>query len=214
MPASRPRWAALRLLDPEINEQLSQDDLKQKRYGQSTHDMVLKYKTARGIINYSYQDAPDAVVGIMTITRLDKEVAEKERQLPALIQTLRVKAFGRCMTAWQRLTGFGLPPQPAWDLRQQARRAAENIFDWDPPNMEQIERIVSKMRNTLADPRSELFVIEPFVGGPHRDWSGFVEDNRPPIHLGLNFFLTDEEHQIRNLIHESAHVAGICSTGG
>ena len=43
-----------------------------KRYGSSTANAVLSYKKKRSIINTSYQSQADNIVGIMTITALDK----------------------------------------------------------------------------------------------------------------------------------------------
>ena len=48
-------------------------------YGPSTAKAVLAYKTKRSIINKARQSAPDAVVGKMTITRLDQDIANWER---------------------------------------------------------------------------------------------------------------------------------------
>jgi peptidoglycan hydrolase-like protein with peptidoglycan-binding domain len=49
-------------------------------YGPSTKAAVLAYKTKRQIINRSYQSTPDAIVGKMTITSLDAEVAAREQR--------------------------------------------------------------------------------------------------------------------------------------
>jgi peptidoglycan hydrolase-like protein with peptidoglycan-binding domain len=47
-------------------------------YGPSTTSAVLSYKTARDIINRSYQNKPDSIVGKMTIAALDKEIKALE----------------------------------------------------------------------------------------------------------------------------------------
>jgi hypothetical protein len=47
-------------------------------YGPSTAKAVLKYKTDRQIINHSYQQKPDDIVGKMTIAALDAEVRRTE----------------------------------------------------------------------------------------------------------------------------------------
>jgi peptidoglycan hydrolase-like protein with peptidoglycan-binding domain len=62
---------ALNLLD---GVGLQPDD----RYGPATANAVLKYKQKRGIINRSYQTAPDNIVGKMTIASLDTELLAKE----------------------------------------------------------------------------------------------------------------------------------------
>ena len=48
-------------------------------YGPATAAAVLKYKQARGIINRSYQQAADNIVGKMTIDRLDKDLLLLEK---------------------------------------------------------------------------------------------------------------------------------------
>lgn len=53
---------------------IDRGELRSKHYGPSTANAVLKYKTKRNIINSSYQNKPDNVVGKMTIARLDKDL--------------------------------------------------------------------------------------------------------------------------------------------
>ena len=50
-------------------------------YGQTTADAVLRYKTSRKIINFSYQTRPDNIVGKMTITMLDGEMRDLENRM-------------------------------------------------------------------------------------------------------------------------------------
>lgn len=57
-------------------------ELHQKRYGPSTAAAVLAYKQKRGIINSSYQNQADNIVGKMTIARLDKEMIGKGGTTP------------------------------------------------------------------------------------------------------------------------------------
>jgi hypothetical protein len=45
-----------------------------KFYGPTTSKAVLNYKTKHAIINRSYQNAPDAIVGVMTLKALDDEL--------------------------------------------------------------------------------------------------------------------------------------------
>jgi hypothetical protein len=51
-------------------------------YGRSTANAVLAYKRKRGIINPSYQNTVDNIVGKMTIASLDKEMAIGENRPP------------------------------------------------------------------------------------------------------------------------------------
>jgi peptidoglycan hydrolase-like protein with peptidoglycan-binding domain len=48
-------------------------------YGPTTADAVLRYKTSRQIINFSYQSKPDNIVGKLTIARLNQETIAGER---------------------------------------------------------------------------------------------------------------------------------------
>jgi hypothetical protein len=63
------------------NSRIDPGEQQQSRYGQSTARAVLAYKTKRSIINTAYQSAPDNIVGIMTISRMDKELVASERNL-------------------------------------------------------------------------------------------------------------------------------------
>lgn len=53
-------------------------ELKAKLYGPTTEKAVLAYKTKRQIINKTYQSKPDAIVGKMTIARMDSELCQVE----------------------------------------------------------------------------------------------------------------------------------------
>ena len=55
-----------------------------KQYGPSTATAVLAYKTARRIINYTYQTTADNIVGKMTIAALDQEMFKFEHGLREL----------------------------------------------------------------------------------------------------------------------------------
>lgn len=64
---------------------VSPDELRNCFYGKSTVKAVLKFKTKRNIINYSYERQVDNIVGKMTIAALDRDMLRKEaepRQLP------------------------------------------------------------------------------------------------------------------------------------
>lgn len=49
-------------------------EMEQMRYGPDTARLVKAYKTQRRIINFSYQQTADDIVGKMTIAALDKEM--------------------------------------------------------------------------------------------------------------------------------------------
>lgn len=60
------------------NAQIAQSEIDSQTYGTTTANAVLRYKTDRSIINFTYQAKADNVVGIMTIKALDKEIAAHE----------------------------------------------------------------------------------------------------------------------------------------
>ena len=79
---------ALILLD---DAQISAHDLRVRRYGRSTAQAALAYKTKRQIINTSYETQADDIVGIMTMAALDAEMV-KARIAPC--SQLRLRRSG------------------------------------------------------------------------------------------------------------------------
>ncbi len=69
--------AALIFLD-ELR--IDETELVSQTYGESTAAAVLSFKKQRQIINHSYQNTADNIVGKMTIRRLDDELALAEKQ--------------------------------------------------------------------------------------------------------------------------------------
>lgn len=57
---------------------ISESEIAAQYYGDTTAREVLKYKTKRNIINYSYQTTADNIVGKMTIAALDQEMFRRE----------------------------------------------------------------------------------------------------------------------------------------
>lgn len=58
---------------------IDRTELVAQRYGKSTAAAVLAYKKRRGIINRSYQQVADNIVGKMTIASLDQDMLIRER---------------------------------------------------------------------------------------------------------------------------------------
>ena len=56
------------------NVVISDDERLRKYFGTSTAKAVLKFKTQRSIINRSYQNTPDPIVGILTMKAIDDEL--------------------------------------------------------------------------------------------------------------------------------------------
>ena len=61
-------------------------EIEKKTYGPSTTEAVLAFKQRRKIINRSYENKVDNIVGKMTIAALDKEMQRVERTCPTDIQ--------------------------------------------------------------------------------------------------------------------------------
>ena len=79
--------AVLNLLDDLF---IAADERSAQFYGPSTAAAVLAFKKKRKIINTSYQKTEDDIVGIMTITALDNELAVFEAQA-------KLRSDGRCV---------------------------------------------------------------------------------------------------------------------
>ncbi len=73
--------------------EVDQSERDASRYGPSTAAAVLQYKTARNIINLSYQTQPDNIVGKMTIASLDKDMVQVENS--AVVLSSRCQFSGR-----------------------------------------------------------------------------------------------------------------------
>jgi hypothetical protein len=70
--------------DPKLRGKItiSPGEINTQTYGDSTARAVLAYKRDRKIINFSYEKTADDIVGIMTISRLDDEIAGIEPPAP------------------------------------------------------------------------------------------------------------------------------------
>jgi hypothetical protein len=71
--------------DPKLRGKvtISAGEINTQTYGDSTARAVLIYKQDRKIINFSYQTRADDIVGIMTISQLDDEIARIEPTPPS-----------------------------------------------------------------------------------------------------------------------------------
>ena len=153
-------------------------EIKEKRYGTTTANAVLAYKRKFDIVNRSYQQTADNIVGKMTIARLDQDMRIKEADFPRMIESARVGAFLRCQTAHQRMVGFG-PPAPSPKridpndiFKQRALDAARNMFDRADLELEDMDAdapipiTVGKMKNSLAS--SSLPTVTVSSSDPRR----------------------------------------------
>jgi hypothetical protein len=63
---------------------IDENELAAQTYGPSTASAVLKFKTKRKIINRSYQNQEDNIVGKMTIKAIDDELAIADQGGPTI----------------------------------------------------------------------------------------------------------------------------------
>lgn len=130
-----------------------------------------------------------------------------------IIEAARGASAVRTQLAYFRTAGIG-PGTPDnrqdiadYERRQRARQLATRMFDWDPPNMEQVGQIVNTMISGVS-PGTNYQVAG--AGDPECGTrSGYVTGHRLPIVLCPGFFRESPEQRVRTLIHEAAHVAGI-----
>jgi hypothetical protein len=102
--------AALIILD---GARISPDELAATKYGLSTAAAVLSFKKKRNIINRSYQNQADDIVGKMTIAALDREMLSK--QAPPVDAGVAVCKFTdvRPYRSGGLMLAFSVPASPA-----------------------------------------------------------------------------------------------------
>jgi hypothetical protein len=95
-------------------------------YGPSTANAVFAFKSKRTIINRAYQNAPDNIVGRLTIEALDNEMRtlDRENGFSPEVHTLRPPAYeaqilanscwAACLVMWHRSQGLGSFTQQAF----------------------------------------------------------------------------------------------------
>lgn len=194
------------------------NEISTRTYGSSTADNVLAYKTARNIINTSYQTDPDNIVGIMTIDRMDKEMKAIEARMADMIERARLAGFQRSFAAFMQVVGIGpSPPErrrdPNEENRRRARDLAITIFNNPNPDMEDIGDTLGDMKNRIASPTlpvQQAHFPDPRCGNR----SAFVVGNRIPVVVCPRFFGGNEEQRIRTMVHESAHLTGVGDPSG
>jgi hypothetical protein len=75
--------ALMMVMDPPPRIAGNELAAKAKFYGPSTTAAVLEFKRQRKIINFSYEDDVDPIVGKMTVAQLDQELKKKEGDVPS-----------------------------------------------------------------------------------------------------------------------------------
>lgn len=143
----------------------------------------------------------------------DEEVVEETgevtlstaRQLGPEVEAARNAAFGRVAIAVTKMSGLK-------DERDEARaRALAKTLIADDLNWDQAKEIVQGMVARL-DPATQM-VRGAADDKRCRTYAAYVRGNRPPVVLCPAFFSSSPEQRIRTLMHESAHMAGIGTSG-
>ncbi len=146
---------------------IGQSELKGMRYGLDTAKTVKAYKgPPRNIINRTYQNTPDDIVGKMTIQSLDQEMFDLENQPPRPGQTSRFVS----------LTSAGSPHNHSLCPKETGR---SNLVDHlgTPINPQGFGRKI----NIGGEGETKYLGFEDFVtdsnaGGPRRPLTDTVPD--------------------------------------
>jgi hypothetical protein len=129
-----------------------------------------------------------------------------------IIDAARRSAAIRCQIAMFRVGGI-VPPgperriDPSIEWRRRARSLAQVMFEWENPNMEQIQDVISSMVNFLT--LGVQIMIAPNNDPECGTRAAYVRGLRPPVILCPTFFNNSPEQQARTMIHEAAHLARI-----
>jgi hypothetical protein len=136
----------------------------------------------------------------------------------AVVEEARRAAFARTVNARLQTIGVTAPgPErvlyPSTEAQLRARNLAQLMFAWENPNMGQIADILSTMITHLSPSiRWEANAQDQTCS--RRKFAAYVVGNRPPVHLCPAFFRSSREQQVRTLVHEAAHLAGIGEVEG
>ena len=134
-----------------------------------------------------------------------EELAARRR---TIISNARARAFHRVNIAYLRINGTS----PSFNQTEEMARIHGMIAP-DIVNFEQIVEIVGSIMNRLGSDSNIEIGPEITQCTGEMGWVGYVTGNRLPIHLCTRFFKSTPEEQVRTLIHEAAHAAGIGEPG-
>lgn len=135
-----------------------------------------------------------------------------------VVENARRTAFARTVSSRLKTVGVTAPgPSGGIDSSQvaqlESRFVAQRMFDWEQPNMGQVGDILGTMITHLS-PGMKWEASAQDKVCKERKFTAYVVGHRPPIHLCPRFFTSGPEQQIRTLVHESAHLAGIGQSEG
>lgn len=153
-------------------------------YGQKTADAVLAFKQKRGIINRSYQNEADNIVGLMTMAALDDELAASEGA------EAEVPAVGMSRNGTCEVEEAGKKKESA-PLKQQEPSAKVSIA---------IPQLVARLRIAIAAARFKLNSASPFVRSNQKlelPTGPFLANARSGVKLLIDVFSLDKHKDPR-----------------
>jgi len=153
-------------------------------YGQKTADAVLAFKQKRGVINRSYQNEADNIVGIMTMAALDDELPAGE-DTPDEVPFVGMSPSGTCeVEEAGKKKGSGPP-------KTQEPSALVSIT---------IPILVPKVRIAIAAARFKLNSADPFVRSGEKlvlPTEPFLANARSAVKLLIDVFSMDKHQDPR-----------------
>jgi hypothetical protein len=183
--------------------------------------------TAAGVVSCSAAELP-ASRGEPALMRQSQQTQPQQTQQTQQhnpVEEARALAWGRIFNVHAKLTGVSTPAPPSGSGREEAsqlqreaeqlelRNLARRLFNWDPPNMQQIAEILASMRNYLS-PGLQTVRAPANDGHCGGGRAAYVVNHRAPIHLCPSFFSGSPAERINTMVHEAAHLAGIGTPDG
>jgi hypothetical protein len=162
---------------------ISPDEIRTRSYGRTTAAAVLAYKKARNIINRSYQNQADNIVGKMTIARLDEDIAKAEQSTTLLARCrpsggggpLAVRSFA------PGLVGEGPAAPPAQFRRALVIHVQRTELFATGAEIFALE-LLARAREILR-PLGMTVVEQPGLGGPTVPWPDVLIHTQFPVDL-------------------------------
>lgn len=153
-------------------------------YGQNTANAVLAFKQKRGIINHSYQNEADNIVGIMTMAALDAA-------LPAGEDTPGEVPF------------VGMSPDGECEVQQLAKNKGSGPPKTQPPGALvsiAIPLLIPKVRVVISAARFKINSADPFVRSGEKlviPTDPFLANARKAVKLLIDVFSMDKHKDPR-----------------
>jgi hypothetical protein len=164
------------------NSEIASAEQAQQLYGNSTAAAVLEYKKKRKIINISYQQSADDIVGKMTIRSLDTEMLARERGQFHLLFALGVSLPTR-KTA---IIAQNHPLPAAWAQQVVAARKPDVVAFQSPANgtPEDNVKVIKKAIAVAKDDMVIFSVGHGIVVQGFKDQGGFDCADNKKMRLG------------------------------